>query len=41
MAAEVAAAEVVAAAVVVAEVVDIHDCLYVCIGDEGGGGGYA
>jgi hypothetical protein len=29
---------VVAAAVVVAEVVDIHDCLYVCIGDGDGGG---
>jgi hypothetical protein len=30
----------VAVAEVAAVVVDIHDCLYVCVCDGGGGGGY-
>jgi hypothetical protein len=31
----------VAAAPVAVASMDIHDCLYVCIGDDGGGGRYA
>jgi hypothetical protein len=34
-----AAVAVAAAAVVVVTAVDIHDCLYFCIGDGGDGGG--
>jgi hypothetical protein len=39
VAAAVAAAAVVVVAAVAA-VVDIHDCFYVCIGDDGGGIGH-
>ena len=35
----VAAVAAAAAAVVVVVAVDIHDCLYFCIGDGGDGGG--